>query len=78
VDYEKINPKKLEVAKIRTMSNLGMHVTWGEFARMLDLTPNTLSNLRHGKTAGSVTTLQKIAANLQKHGVDMKEEDLIT
>lgn len=72
-----ISPKKLDEVKIRTMSHYGAHLTWGEFARMLDVTPNTISNIRHGRTEGSVSTLKKIVSNLNKNGVEIEEKDLI-
>jgi transcriptional regulator with XRE-family HTH domain len=72
-----IDKAKLEMVHIRTMNHLGHHITWQEFARMSDVSLNTLSNIRNNRTVGSANTLTKIVKAVNETGLNISEEELL-
>lgn len=73
-----IDKKKLERAHSQLVKRVGDQVTWGEFANRVGVSLNTLTNIRHGHTTGSPSTLTKIILGLNKEGVKVTENDLVT
>ena len=64
-----INPGKLELAKGQLAAKLERQLTWREFSTMCKVSPHTFSNIRNGRSGGSVQTAERITAVLRSHGV---------
>lgn len=73
----RIDPGKLGIVHARLQAELGRILTWAELAEMMDITPHTLSNIRHRRTAGSLDTALKLAEVAREHGLNVSIEDLI-
>lgn len=73
-----IDPNKLSVARGKLIVALGRDVTWYEFADLANITPGTISNLRSGRTGGTVQTWRKIVDMLRSRGVAVIDTDLVS
>lgn len=73
-----IDPKKLEILRGRLIAATMRDVEWQEFARIVGVTPNTLSNIKHGRTKGSVTTARKIRSACAEHNVYVSFSDILS
>lgn len=75
---KKVSAKALEKAHLKLMHKVGGIVTWSEFASKTGVSLNTLTNLRHGHTTGSVETVDKIVQGLGREGVSITRDELLT
>lgn len=73
-----IDPNKLSIARGKLIVALGRDVTWQEFAALANITPGTISNLRAGRTGGTVNTWKKIVDMLRSQGVAIIDTDLLS
>lgn len=73
----KISGSKLEVLRGRLIAQTERNINWLKFAKICNLTPNTIYNLRSGKTGGTMVTCDKIVNGLRRHGLDVGIDDLL-
>lgn len=81
-----INPRKLEILRGRLIASLGHNVPWSEMAKMIrELGPphehfcaHTFSNIRTGKSKGSIKTANAIIDLMIRNGILVEPDDLIT
>ena len=59
--------KKITLRELRELENL----TQNDFAKLLNIAYRNYSNLEHGKSKPSFTTLQKIIDLLKKHNLTL-------
>jgi hypothetical protein len=74
----RIDPDSLAMLRARLVLALGREVDWGEFATICELAPSTLSNLKAGRTPGSIKTANLIRRGCAKHKVYVRLTDIIS
>jgi transcriptional regulator with XRE-family HTH domain len=74
---QKVSGEKIERLRGRLIAQMGRNVEWKEFARICNLTPNTVANLRSGRSQGTLETLEKIVGGLRGRGLDVSLADLL-
>lgn len=72
-----IDSRALERAHKQLVRKVGGDVSWSEFAGKVGVSLNTLTNIRHGHTTGSISTVKQIVLGLQREGVKIAEDDLL-
>ena len=73
-----IDPHKLDVARARLIERKGHDVSWSEFAAIVGVTLNTISNIRHGRSTGSSHTIGRVVNGLLREGVQISYYDLLS
>ena len=73
----KINQKELERIRGRLIVVLSRDVSWSEFARLSGISLNTISNWRHGRSSGSVQTIERVVTAMRAKGLEVQAEDLL-
>ena len=74
----RIDPDSLAVVRARLVLALGREVTWNEFAEICEVAPSTISNLKAGRTPGSIRTANLIRKGCAKHKVYVRLTDIIS
>jgi hypothetical protein len=74
----RVDPDNLAVLRGRLIVLLGRDVEWKEFAEICEITPGTISNLKAGRTYGSIKTANLIRSGCAKHKLYVRLTDIIS